>query len=70
MPREPPGDILFAAKPEQAARTIIHLAASPDVAGTTGSYFVDCHEAIPSRNARDDGAARRLWDKSVQIARR
>ena len=62
--------MLFAAKPEQGAGTIIHLAASPDVASMTGSYFVDCHEAIPSRNARDDGAARRLWDESAQLARR
>ena len=62
--------MLFAAKPEQGARTIVHLAASPDVASTTGSYFVDCHEAVPSRDARDDGAARRLWDESVQLALR
>ena len=62
--------MLFAANPEQGARTIIHLSASPDVARTTGSYFVDCHEAVPSRNARDDGAARRLWDESVQLALR
>jgi len=62
--------MLFAANPEQGARTIIHLSASPDVASTTGSYFVDCREAVPSRNARDDGAARRLWDESVQLALR
>jgi NAD(P)-dependent dehydrogenase (short-subunit alcohol dehydrogenase family) len=61
--------MLFAAKPEQGARTIVHLAASPDVVGTTGSYFIDCREAVPSRNARDDGAARRLWEESVQLAR-
>jgi NAD(P)-dependent dehydrogenase (short-subunit alcohol dehydrogenase family) len=52
--------MLFAGSPEQGVRTIIHLAASPDVASTTGSYFVDCREAVPSRNGRDDGAARRL----------
>jgi NAD(P)-dependent dehydrogenase (short-subunit alcohol dehydrogenase family) len=61
--------MLFAAKPEQGARTIVHLAASPHVVGTTGSYFIDCREAVPSRNARDDGAARRLWEESVQLAR-
>jgi len=61
--------MLFAGNPEQGARMIIHLAASPDVASTTGSYFVDCHEAVPSRNARDDGAARRLWDETTQLAR-
>jgi hypothetical protein len=61
--------MLFAAKPDQGARTIVHLATSPDVASTTGSYFIDCREAVPSRNARDDGAARRLWEESVQLAR-
>jgi retinol dehydrogenase 12 len=61
--------MLFADNPEQGARTIIHLATSPDIASTTGNYFVDCREAVPSRNARDDGAARRLWDESVQLAR-
>jgi retinol dehydrogenase-12 len=62
--------MLFAANPERGARTIIHLAASPDVASVTGSYFVDCHEGVLSRNARDDGAARRLWDESLELARR
>jgi NAD(P)-dependent dehydrogenase (short-subunit alcohol dehydrogenase family) len=62
--------MLFAAKPEQGARTIIHLATSPDVASTTGSYFVGCREAVPSRSARDDGAAWRLWDESAQLALR
>jgi len=57
--------MLFAANPEQGARTIIHLAASPDVASATGSYFVDRQEAVPSH-----GAARRLWDESAQRARR
>jgi len=62
--------MVFAGNPEQGAKTIVHLAASPDVARTSGSYFIDCREAVPSRNARDDGAARRLWDESVQLALR
>src|ERR1700751_4936922 len=34
--------MVFATEPEQGARTIVHLAASPDVATTTGCYFADC----------------------------
>ena len=61
--------MLFAANPERGAKTIVHLAASPDVAATTGGYFVDCREAVPSRVARDDGAAQRLWEESLRLAR-
>ena len=61
--------MLFAANPERGARTIVYLAAASDVASMTGRYFIDCHEAVPSRTARDDAAARRLWDESVRLAR-
>jgi NAD(P)-dependent dehydrogenase (short-subunit alcohol dehydrogenase family) len=61
--------MLFAANPERGAKTIVHLAASPDVAATTGGYFVGCGEAIPSRVARDDAAAQRLWEESLRLAR-
>jgi len=60
--------MLFAISPELGARTIIYLAASADVAKTTGGYFVDCRETIPSPAAQDDNAARRLWDESVRLA--
>jgi len=56
--------MVFAANPEQGAKTIVHLAASPNVASTSGSYFIDCREAVPSRVAQDDAAARRLWRKA------
>jgi NAD(P)-dependent dehydrogenase (short-subunit alcohol dehydrogenase family) len=61
--------MVFAANPEQGAKTIVHLAASPDLAGTSGSYFIDCREAVPSRVAQDDAAARRLWEESLRLAR-
>ncbi|HEY6256252.1 MAG TPA: SDR family NAD(P)-dependent oxidoreductase [Xanthobacteraceae bacterium] len=60
--------MLFASKPERGARTIVHLAASPDVATATGGYFADCREVVPSRAAQDDAAARRLWEESARLA--
>jgi NAD(P)-dependent dehydrogenase (short-subunit alcohol dehydrogenase family) len=61
--------MVFAANPEQGAKTIVHLAASPNVASTSGRYFIDCREAVPSRVAQDDAAARRLWEGSLRLAR-
>jgi NAD(P)-dependent dehydrogenase (short-subunit alcohol dehydrogenase family) len=61
--------MLFAGRPERGAKTIVHLAASPDVATATGGYYADCREAQPSRAAQDDAAARRLWDESERLAR-
>jgi len=59
---------LFAGPPEPGAETIVYLASSPDVAAITGGYFVPVgRQAEPSAAARDDLAARRLWDESERI---
>jgi NAD(P)-dependent dehydrogenase (short-subunit alcohol dehydrogenase family) len=58
---------LFARTPERGAQTIIHLASSPAVEGVTGRYFFDEREATPSREARDDAVARRLWEETEKI---
>jgi NAD(P)-dependent dehydrogenase (short-subunit alcohol dehydrogenase family) len=60
--------MVFAGRPETGAKTIVHLAASPDVASVTGGYFIDCREVVPSREAQDDAAARRLWQESLRLA--
>jgi retinol dehydrogenase-12 len=60
--------MVFASKPERGAKTIVHLAASPDVAAVTGGYFIDCRQAVPSREAQDEVAARRLWEESLRLA--
>jgi retinol dehydrogenase-12 len=60
--------MVFARRPETGAKTIVHLAASPDVANVTGGYFVDCREAVLSREAQDDAAARHLWQESLRLA--
>jgi len=57
----------FILNAEQGARTSIYLASSPDVAGVTGKYFVKCKPRLPSGAARDDEAARRLWECSEEI---
>jgi NAD(P)-dependent dehydrogenase (short-subunit alcohol dehydrogenase family) len=59
----------FALTPEQGAETVVYLAASPEVAGVTGGYFDKCRVRLPSAEAQDDAAARRLWDESAKLAR-
>ena len=59
---------IFAITPEQGADTLVHLASSPDVANVTGAYFVKRKGAEPSPAARDDAAAKRLWESSEALA--
>jgi NAD(P)-dependent dehydrogenase (short-subunit alcohol dehydrogenase family) len=51
----------------KGARTSVYLASSPEVEGVTGEYFVRCKVATPSRRARDDDSAKRLWDLSEDL---
>lgn len=60
---------LFAIAPGAGAETIVHLAASREVKGVTGGYFVKCRIATPSVEAQDDACAGRLWDESARIAK-
>lgn len=57
----------FGGKPEHGAETIIYLAASPEVAGITGGYFVNRQEGRSSASSYDEGLARRLWDVSARL---
>lgn len=59
---------LFALSPEQGAETIVYLASSPEVEGVSGGYFDKCRLRQPSAAARDDAAARRLWEESARLA--
>ncbi|WP_435197094.1 SDR family oxidoreductase [Natronomonas sp. EA1] len=52
---------------EGGADPLVHLAASPAVAGTTGAYFDRKREATPSQAARDDETARKLWQVSAEL---
>jgi NAD(P)-dependent dehydrogenase (short-subunit alcohol dehydrogenase family) len=58
----------FAIPVEQGARTPIYAASAPEIAETTGAYFIECKPAEPSAAATDDTAARRLWAESLVLA--
>jgi NAD(P)-dependent dehydrogenase (short-subunit alcohol dehydrogenase family) len=60
--------MLFAARPEPGADTIVHLASSPAVEGVSGRYFYNSREISPSAAAQDDGVATRLWSESEKVA--
>ena len=60
----------FFSSPEQGADTLVYLASSPDVANVTGAYFVMREAAEPSAAARDDSAAKRLWEASEALVAR
>jgi NAD(P)-dependent dehydrogenase (short-subunit alcohol dehydrogenase family) len=60
----------FVLSSEDGARTSIYLASSPEVEGVTGKYFVKCRPAVPSKKARDESAARRLWELSEELVAR
>lgn len=57
-----------AISPEEGARTIIHLASSPAMDGVTGEYFYECAITAPTREARNDADAKRLWEMSANIS--
>jgi NAD(P)-dependent dehydrogenase (short-subunit alcohol dehydrogenase family) len=60
--------MLFAARPEPGADTIVHLASSPAMAAVSGRHFYNSREIEPSRAAQDDAVAARLWRESEKIA--
>jgi retinol dehydrogenase 12 len=59
---------LFFKTPEQGARTSLHVATSPALDGVSGRYFKDSREVSPSRAARVDADAARLWQVSEELA--
>ncbi|HEV3037828.1 MAG TPA: SDR family oxidoreductase [Candidatus Angelobacter sp.] len=59
---------VFAISPEKGAETIIYLASSGEVANVTGKYFYKCRPATPTKEARDDESAKRLWLETTKLA--
>ncbi len=57
----------FLRSPQKGAQTSIYLASAPEVEGVSGKYFADSKEAEPTSIARDDEAARRLWEASEAL---
>jgi NAD(P)-dependent dehydrogenase (short-subunit alcohol dehydrogenase family) len=62
------GKRLLAISPAEGAKTIVFLAASPDVATVSGRYYSKRKAIKPSNAARNMATARRLWDESARIA--
>lgn len=60
--------MMFAISPEKGADTLVYLAASPDVAAVSGEYFEKRRPVVPSSEARDDPAARKLWRETARLA--
>lgn len=53
--------------PERGARTTVYLAASPEVEGVTGKYFVNQKETRSSFLSQDEAAAKKLWEVSARM---
>ena len=58
---------LLTANPQKGARTTIHLASSPDLAGVTGAYFAKEQQVPSSPYSQDSQVARRLWETSERL---
>lgn len=58
---------MMARKKEEGARTVIYLAASPEVASVSGKYFSKGKEVPSSKDTHDVEAARRLWELSARM---
>jgi NAD(P)-dependent dehydrogenase (short-subunit alcohol dehydrogenase family) len=60
---------LFALSPEKGAETSIYLATSPNVANTTGKYFVKKKEVRTSAESYDEKVAEKLWKVSEELTK-
>lgn len=58
-----PLERLFLKKPQNGARTSVHCAASPGLAG--GLYYKNSRVAQASSEANDEAVASRLWDETA-----
>jgi NAD(P)-dependent dehydrogenase (short-subunit alcohol dehydrogenase family) len=58
---------ILAQPPEEGAKTIVYLAASPEVEGITGKYWVKSKAVPSSQDSHDKAAQRRLWEVSEQM---
>ncbi len=58
---------LIGSKPEKGAKTSIYLAASPEVEGISGKYFIKQKAVEPSKASSDENVASRLWRVSAEL---
>lgn len=69
--RSVPGPLAWLAKKfmidvTDGAQTTLHCAGSDEVRTETGLYYDNCRPKTPSKIARDNDLARRLWDYSAE----
>jgi NAD(P)-dependent dehydrogenase (short-subunit alcohol dehydrogenase family) len=57
----------FGGSTEKGAETSLYLAASPEVEGVTGRYFVARRETRSSPTSYDVGLQQRLWEESARL---
>jgi hypothetical protein len=57
----------FLISPAKGARTPIHVASAPELAGVTGRYFMDGREAAPTAAAQERETQERLWEASARL---
>lgn len=57
---------VFSKTAAQGAETSIYLASSPEVEGVTGKYFANMKQKQPSKRAKNDETASKLWRVSEQ----
>ena len=58
---------VFMHSPQKGAETSVYLAASPEVEGLTGRYFVKSRAVKSSRASRNRHLAGRLWQVSAEL---
>lgn len=58
---------LIGSSPEKGAKTSIYLAASPEVEGVSGKYFVKEKPVESSQISYDQSLAGRLWKQSAEL---
>ncbi|CAH4030691.1 retinol dehydrogenase 11-like [Pieris brassicae] len=57
----------FFKTPTEGAQTSVYLAVSDECDTTSGRYFEDCKEVMPSSKTEDDYTARQLWLMSEEL---
>lgn len=57
---------VFMGSTEEGAKTSLHCATAPELAGRSGLYWDDCAERRPNRAALDEALARELWERSAE----
>jgi dehydrogenase/reductase SDR family protein 13 len=54
----------FMSSEEEGAQTPLYCATAPELAHTTGRYYVNCREAGVNLLANDEALARELWERT------